>query len=156
MSTAALLTYPEFYKVAVSSAGNHDNNVYNIWWSEVHHGVDAKTDSVTVKNDDGEEVKEERTTFSSRIPSNAELAGNLQGRLLLVHGEMDNNVHPANTYRMAEALIKAGKRFDMMIFPEARHGFGRYTDYFERMLWDYFAEHLLDYYRTDVNYNLPE
>lgn len=156
MSTAALLSYPDFYKVAVSSAGNHDNNVYNIWWSEVHHGVDAKTDSVTVKNEDGEEVKEERTTFSSRIPSNAALAGNLQGRLLLVHGEMDNNVHPANTYRMADALIKAGKRFDMMIFPEARHGFGRYSSYFERMLWDYFAEHLLDYYRTDVNYNLPE
>lgn len=156
MSTAALLSYPDFYKVAVSSAGNHDNNVYNIWWSEVHHGVDAKTDSVTVKNEDGEEVKEEKTTFSSRIPSNADLADNLQGRLLLVHGEMDNNVHPANSYRMAEALIKAGKRFDMMIFPEARHGFGRYTSYFERMLWDYFAEHLLDYYRTDVNYNIPE
>lgn len=156
MSTAALLSYPDFYKVAVSSAGNHDNNVYNIWWSEIHHGVDAKTDSVTVKNESGEEVKEERTTFSSRIPSNADLASNLQGRLLLVHGEMDNNVHPANTYRMADALIKAGKRFDMMIFPEARHGFGRYSSYFERMLWDYFAEHLLDYYRTDVNYNLPE
>jgi len=156
MSTAALLSYPDFYKVAVSSAGNHDNNVYNIWWSEVHHGVDAKTDSVTVENENGEEVKEEKTTFSSRIPSNADLAENLQGRLLLVHGEMDNNVHPANTYRMADELIKAGKKFDMMIFPESRHGFGRYSSYFERMLWDYFAEHLLDYYRTDVNYNLPE
>lgn len=156
MSTAALLTYPDFYKVAVSSAGNHDNNVYNIWWSEIHHGVDAKTDSVTVEGENGEEIKEERTTFSSRIPSNAELASNLQGRLLLVHGEMDNNVHPAHTYRMADALIKAGKRFDMMIFPEARHGFGRYSDYFERMLWDYFAEHLLGHYRTDINYNLPE
>jgi len=156
MSTAALLTYPDFFKVAVSSAGNHDNNVYNIWWSEVHHGVEARTRTVTEENEDGEEVEKEETTFHSRIPSNADLAGNLQGRLLLVHGEMDNNVHPANTYRMAEALIKAGKRFDMMIFPEARHGFGRYTAYFERMLWDYFAEHLLDYYRTDVNYNLPD
>jgi len=156
MSTAALLSYPEFFKVAVSSAGNHDNNVYNIWWSEFHHGVDAKTETVKVENDEGEEMEEERTTFSSRIASNAELADNLQGRLLLVHGEMDNNVHPAHTYRMAEALIKAGKRFDMMIFPEMRHGFGRYSDYFERMLWDYFAEHLLGHYRTDVNYNIPD
>jgi dipeptidyl aminopeptidase/acylaminoacyl peptidase len=156
MSTAALLYYPDFYKVAVSSAGNHDNNVYNIWWGEVHHGVDAKTDSVTVTNDAGEEVKEEKTTFTSNIPSNAELADNLQGRLLLVHGEMDNNVHPANTYRMADALLKAGKRFDMMIFPEARHGFGRYSDYFQRMMWDYFAEHLLGYYPEEIDYNLPD
>ncbi|MFO7848165.1 MAG: DPP IV N-terminal domain-containing protein [Balneolaceae bacterium] len=156
MSTAALLYYPDFYKVAVSSAGNHDNNIYNIWWGEVHHGVDAKTDSVTVTNDEGEEVKEEKTTFTSDIPSNAELADNLQGRLLLVHGEMDNNVHPANTYRMADALLEAGKRFDMMIFPEARHGFGRYSDYFQRMLWDYFAEHLLGHHPEDIDLNLPE
>jgi dipeptidyl aminopeptidase/acylaminoacyl peptidase len=156
MSTAALLSYPDFYKVAVSSAGNHDNNVYNIWWSEVHHGVQAKTDSVTVKGENGEETKEEKTTFSSRIPSNAELASNLQGRLLLVHGEMDNNVHPANTYRLADALLREGKRFDMMIFPEARHGFGRYTSYFERMLWDYFAEHLMGYYPENIDYNLPD
>ncbi|MFU8813078.1 MAG: DPP IV N-terminal domain-containing protein [Balneolaceae bacterium] len=156
MSTAALLTYPDFFKVAVSSAGNHDNNVYNIWWGEIHHGVSAKTDSVTVTNGDGDEVKEERTTFSSRIPANQELASNLQGRLLLVHGEMDNNVHPANTYRMVDALIRAGKRFDLMIFPEARHGFGRYSAYFERMLWDYFAEHLLDYRAEGVDYNIPD
>lgn len=156
MSTAALLTYPDFFKVAVSSAGNHDNNVYNIWWSEVHHGVQAKTDSVTVKGENGEETREEKTTFSSRIPSNTELASNLQGRLLLVHGEMDNNVHPANTYRLADALLREGKRFDMMIFPEARHGFGRYSDYFERMLWEYFSEHLMGYYPTNIDYNLPD
>lgn len=156
MSTAALLSYPDFYKVAVSSAGNHDNNIYNIWWSEFHHGVDAQTDSVTVENDNGEEEKEERTTFSSQIASNADLADNLQGRLLLVHGEMDNNVHPAHTYRVADALIEAGKRFDMMIFPEMRHGFGRYNDYFERLLWDYFAEHLLGYRPEGVDYNLPD
>ncbi len=156
MSTAALLTYPDFYKVAVSSAGNHDNNVYNIYWSEIHHGVDAETDSVTVENEDGEEIKEERTTFSSHIPPNQELAENLQGRLLLVHGEMDNNVHPANTYRVVDALVRAGKRFDMMIFPEMRHGFGRYNAYFERLLWDYFAEHLLDYRADGVDYNIPD
>lgn len=156
MSTAALLTYPDFYKVAVSSAGNHDNNIYNIWWGEFHHGVTATTDSVSVENENGDEIKEEKTTFSSNIPANTELADNLRGRLLLVHGEMDNNVHPANTYRMADALVRAGKRFDMMIFPEARHGFGRYSDYFERMLWDYFAEHLLDYRAEGVDYNIPD
>jgi dipeptidyl aminopeptidase/acylaminoacyl peptidase len=156
MSTAALLSYPDFYKVAVSSMGNHDNNVYNIFWSEVHHGVTAETRKVKVTNEDGEEVEEERTRFRSRIPSNAELAGNLEGRLLLIHGAIDNNVHPANTYRMAEGLIKAGKKFDMFMFPEARHGFGRYNSYFERMLWDYFAEHLLGTYRTNMNYNIPD
>ena len=156
MSTAALLTYPDFYKVAVSSAGNHDNNVYNIWWSEVHHGVDAISEIIETETEEGEELEEEKVTFNSEIPANTELADNLRGRLLLVHGEMDNNVHPANTYRMADALIKAGKRFDMMIFPAARHGFGRYTNYFERMLWDYFGEHLLGDYQTGVNYNLPE
>ena len=156
MSTAALLTYPEFFKVAVSSAGNHDNNVYNIFWSEVHHGVEEITEMVTREDEDGEEIEEEETRFESQIPPNQELASNLQGRLLLVHGEMDNNVHPAHTYRMADALIEEGKKFDMMIFPEARHGFGRYTAYFERMLWDYFAEHLLNYRRTDVNYNIPD
>lgn len=156
MSTAALLTYPDFFKVAVSSAGNHDNNVYNIYWSEVHHGVDAITEIVTSENGDGEEIETETTRFESEIPPNQELASNLRGRLLLVHGEMDNNVHPANTYRMADALIKEGKKFDMMIFPEARHGFGRYTSYFERMLWDYFAEHLLNYRRTDINYDIPD
>ncbi|MCC5914913.1 MAG: S9 family peptidase [Balneolaceae bacterium] len=156
MSTAALLSHPDFYKVAVSSAGNHENDIYNIWWSEFHHGVEAQTDSVTVETEDGEEVKEERTTFSSSIPGNAELADNLQGRLLLVHGEMDNNVHPAHTYRVADALIRAGKRFDMMIFPEMRHGFGRYNAYFERLLWDYFADHLLNYRAEGVDYNLPD
>src|SRR5690625_5936072 len=84
MSTAALLTYPDFYKVAVSSAGNHDNNIYNIWWSEVHHGVDAKTDTVKVENENGEEDEEEKTTFTSRIKSNDEMVSNLRERMLLV------------------------------------------------------------------------
>ena len=58
------------------------------------------------------------------MPTNAELAANLKGHLLLVHGEIDNNVHPANTMRLVDALIKANKRFDMLIIPGARHGFG--------------------------------
>ena len=164
MSTAALLTYPEFYDVAVSSAGNHDNNIYNMWWSEVHDGVEEK--KRTAKKDEkqeasegqvnGEGDEEEEVYFESYIETNIELAENLQGDLLLVHGDIDSNVHPANTIRLANALIEAGKRFDFMIMPGKRHGFGDYTPYFERMMWDYFAEHLLGHARTTIDFNIPD
>ncbi|HEN20680.1 MAG TPA: S9 family peptidase [Desulfobacteraceae bacterium] len=161
MSTAALLTYPDFYDVAVSSAGNHDNNIYNQWWGETHHGVKELEKKVKVKKDD-EEVKEgypveeqdsvrTEITFKSKVPANQELAKNLKGHLLLVHGDIDNNVHPGNSIRLVDALIKANKRFDFMIMPGQRHGFGNYTQYFETMMWYYFAEHLLGDYRTNVN-----
>lgn len=156
MSTAAILTYPDFYKVAVSSAGNHDNNVYNNSWSEVHNGIQEKTRKVKKKNEAGEAVEEDSTYWEARIESNTELARNLKGKLLLVHSDRDNNVHPANTIRMADALMKAGKRFDFMLMPGQRHGFGKYTPYFERMMWYYFAEHLLGDYRTNVDYNIPK
>lgn len=156
MSTAALLSYPEFYDVAVSSAGNHDNNVYNRWWSETHNGVKEKRKTVKEMTEDSTEVEKEEITFDAPIESNADLAGNLEGHLLLVHGNVDNNVHPANTIRLADALIKEGKRFDMMILPGRRHGFGPYQPYFYRMMWHYFSEHLLGDYRTDVDFNLPE
>ena len=156
MSTAALLTYPDFYDVAVSSAGNHDNNVYNIWWSELHNGVNKVTKTVKDTTDTGEEVEKEKVEFKGPIESNTELVENLKGHLLLVHGTADNNVHPANTLRLADALIKADKRFDMMMLPDKRHGFSDYTPYFERMMWYYFAEHLLGDYRTDVEFNIPE
>lgn len=160
MSTAALLTHPDFYDVAVSSAGNHDNNVYNIWWSEVHDGVESKTrkkkETVTDEEGEEEEVEVEEEYFEAKIDSNADLAGNLEGHLLLVHGDIDSNVHPANTMRLVDELIKAGKRFDMMLLPGQRHGFGSMTDYFERMTWYYFAEHLLGDYRTNVDFNIPE
>jgi dipeptidyl aminopeptidase/acylaminoacyl peptidase len=156
MSTAALLSYPDFYDVAVSSAGNHDNNIYNTWWSETHHGVKENKSTVTEMNEDSVEVEKEVITFDGKSASNAELAKNLKGKLLLVHGDMDNNVHPANTMRLADELIKAGKRFDMMILPGRRHGFGPYTDYFERQKWYYFVEHLMGDYRTNVDFNLPE
>ncbi len=157
MSTAALLSYPDFYDVAVSSAGNHDNNVYNIWWSEVHNGVKEKRKTVKEMGEDSVMVEKEEITFDAPIETNAALAKNLKGHLLLVHGDMDNNVHPANTIRLADALIKANKRFDMMILPGQRHGFGNYTPYFERMMWYYFAEHLLDDNRPDeIDFDIPE
>lgn len=156
MSTAALLTYPGFYDVAVSSAGNHDNNIYNLWWSEVHNGVKETKKVVKKMNADSVEVEETISTFDAPIETNPSLAKNLEGHLLLVHGDIDNNVHPANTIRMADALIKAGKRFDMMMLPGRRHGFGASQPYFDRMTWYYFAEHLLGDYRTNVDFNIPE
>lgn len=130
MSTAAILTYPDFFKVAVSCAGNHDNSIYNRWWSEQHHGILEKID----KGD---------TTFVYHIDTNQELAKNLKGHLMLVHGDIDNNVHPANTIRVVDALIRANKRFDMLLLPGQRHGFGDMNEYFFWRMADYFAEWLI-------------
>lgn len=138
MSTAAVLVYPDFFKVAVSSAGNHENNIYNRWWSEQHHGV---LEVITEKKD---------TTFKYSIDRNSQIAKNLKGRLLLVHGDIDNNVHPANTIRMVNALIRANKRFDMLMLPGQRHGFGDMTEYFFWRMADYFSEHLIGDYRDEV------
>ncbi|SHO62965.1 S9 family peptidase [Algoriphagus zhangzhouensis] len=131
MSTAAMLVYPDVFKVAVSSAGNHENNIYNRWWSEKHHGV---KEQISPKGD---------TTFVYQIEKNPDLAKNLKGRLMLSTGGVDNNVHPANTIRMAEALIKAGKRFDFVMLPGQRHGYGNMTEYFFWRMGDYFVQHLL-------------
>lgn len=130
MSTAAILKYPDFFKAAVSCAGNHDNSIYNRWWSEQHHGVLEKID----KGD---------TTFVYSIQTNPEIASNLKGHLMLVHGDIDNNVHPANTIRVVNALIRANKRFDMLILPGQRHGFGDMNEYFFWRLADYYAEWLI-------------
>ncbi len=139
MSTAAMLVYPEFFKVAVSSAGNHENNIYNRWWSEKHHGV---REVISEKND---------TSFVYNIERNSELAKNLKGHLMLSHGDIDNNVHPANTIRMANALIRANKRFDLVILPGQRHGFGDMTEYFFWMQGDYFCKWLLGDFSQPVD-----
>ncbi|HYT87410.1 MAG TPA: DPP IV N-terminal domain-containing protein [Gemmataceae bacterium] len=190
LSAAAMLQKPynDFFKAAVASAGNHDNNIYNNAWAERYHGMkevpvgkddkkddkgtstkgkkfkgkgpdeldDDKKDTKTeVKKDQvkeekakEEKAKEEKakpaTRFEIKVPTNAELAANLKGRLLLVHGDMDNNVHPANTMRLVDALIKANKRFDLLILPGKAHGFGDFSPYFRQRTWEFFAEHLLD------------
>lgn len=130
MSTAAMLLYPDFFKVAVSCAGNHDNNIYNRWWGEKHHGVKEVTDEAG------------NISFESQIPTNQELAKNLKGHLLLIHGDVDNNVHPANTIVVVDELIKAGKRFDMLFIPGQRHHFEEYNEYFYWRMVDYFSEYL--------------
>lgn len=131
MSTAAMLVYPEFFKVAVSSAGNHENNIYNRWWSEKHHGV---KEVISTKGD---------TSFVYSIEKNPELAKNLKGHLMLSHGDIDNNVHPGNTIRMVNALIKANKRFEYVSLPGQRHGYGDMVEYFFWKMGDYFSQHLL-------------
>ena len=130
MSTAAMCQYPDFFKAAVSCAGNHDNTIYNRWWSETHHGV---KEQITEKGD---------TTFVYKIATNPQIAKNLKGHLLLIHGDIDNNVHPGNTIRVVDALIRAGKRFDMLMLPQQRHSFGDMNEYFYWRLVDYFSEHL--------------
>ena len=85
--------------------------------------------------------------------NNWEIAKNLKGHILLIHGDIDSNVHPANTMRVVDALIKANKRFDFLLVPGKRHGFGNYNNYVERMRWRYFAEHLLGYYNTNIDMN---
>ncbi|HSQ55462.1 MAG TPA: DPP IV N-terminal domain-containing protein [Gemmata sp.] len=244
MSAAAVLQKPynEFFKAAVASAGNHDNNIYNDNWSETYHGLkevpagDEKTETTTAKTGFGggfggkkgfggrrkgpptleDEIEAEladlieaydpedqrsaeeieiqlaalraklaelkkqqseqtagvtappprlagtkapvvaalpRMKWEIHIPTNAELAANLKGHLMLVHGEIDNNVHPANTMRLVDALIKANKRFDMLIIPGARHGFGAAQPYFTQRMWDFFAEHLLNDRQTGADIN---
>ena len=122
MSTAAILQYPDFFKAAVSCAGNHDNRIYNRWWSETHHGV---KEVVSEKGD---------TTFVYNIKTNEEIASRLKGHLMLVHGDIDNNVHPGNTLRVADALIRAGK-----------------DEYFYWRMVDYFSRHLLGEQETSVD-----
>lgn len=247
MSAAALLQKPynEFFKAAVASAGNHDNNIYNDNWSETYHGlkevpageakkaggtgamggkggfgtgtgggfrkkgpppleeieaeIDELLDALDPRDDKQVEDLERKiaelnaklaglkkaenekgqattappprsagtpppkdtaakteTKFEIHIPTNAELAANLKGHLLLVHGEIDNNVHPANTMRLVDALIKANKRFDMLIIPGARHGFGAAQPYFTNKMWDFFAEHLLNDRQTGADINTRE
>ena len=139
MSTAAMLVYPDFFKVAVSSSGNHNNDVYNANWSEKHDGIKE------VVGDDGE------VTFEYDIDKNSDLAANLKGHLLLTTGDIDNNVHHAGTFRMAEALIRANKRFDFFVFPGQRHGYGNMSDYWFWLRAEYFVKHLLHDHRWSAN-----
>ena len=128
--------------MAVYCAENHDNKIYNRWWSETHHGV---KEVVSEKGD---------TTFTYSIKSNPELAKQLKGHLLLVHGDIDNNVHPGNTMRVVDGLIRANKRFDMLLLPQQRHGFGDMDEYFYWRMVDYFSEHLLG--KSDKSVDIPQ
>jgi dipeptidyl aminopeptidase/acylaminoacyl peptidase len=123
MAARAILAYPEFYKVAVAAEGNYDQRGYLAPWGETYLGPAGGAGYLT----------------SSITP----LAGRLAGKLLLMHGEMDDNVHPAQTLRLVDALIKANKDFDLLILPGSDHAAAATSGYFIRRKWDYFVRNLL-------------
>jgi len=122
-TAAAMFRYPDFFKVGISESGNHDNRNYEDDWGERYNGL--------VENADYE------------AQANQNYAKNLKGKLMLVHGMMDDNVPPYNTLLVVEALEKANKSFDLVIFPNSAHGYGEYSPYMTRRRWDYFVQHLL-------------
>jgi len=127
-STDAMLRYPDFYRVAVSTAGNHDNRTYYHGWGERFQGLLVK-DTL-------------RGTDNFAASANKTIASNLKGKLFLMHGDLDDNVHPAHTIALVDALIKANKTFDMLILPDATHDLTG-NPYVIRRTWDYFVEHLM-------------
>lgn len=131
MSVAAICTYPDFYMAAVASSGNYDNTIFDYGWSEIHHGIK-------------EVVKDGKVSFEFSIPVHLELAKNLKGHLMLVTGDADDTVNPANTSRMVSALIAAKKDFELVVLPGQRHGYmGPAKEYYFRKMWRHFARYLL-------------
>jgi dipeptidyl-peptidase 4 len=126
-TASALFRHPDFFKVGVAQAGNHDNRNYVDSWSERFQGLLTRTNG----------------SDNYEAQANQLVAGNLRGRLLLAHGAMDDNVAPYNTYLVVDALIKANRDFDLIVFPHARHGFGADNNYMMRRRWDYFVKHLM-------------
>lgn len=123
-SAHAMLVFPDFYKVCVSISGDHDARLDKAWWNEAYQGY-------PVQNDYAEQ-------------SNVTLAKNLKGHLLLEHGDIDDNVHPVETMRFVDALMKANKTFDMLLVPNMFHGeSGDHALYLVRRRWDYFVQYLL-------------
>lgn len=122
-TAAAMFRYPDFFKVGISESGNHDNRNYEDDWGERYDGLVANSDYAAHANE----------TY----------AKNLKGKLLLAHGLMDNNVPPYNTLLVVEALEKANKDYDLIVFPNSQHGYGAYSPYMMRRRWDYFVKNLL-------------
>jgi len=118
----AMLVFPDFYKVGVSTSGDHDARLDKTWWNELYQGYPLQEDYVA--------------------QSNVTMAARLEGHLLLEHGDVDDNVHPVETMRFVDALIKANKNFDMLFVPNMFHGEGG-SRYLVRRRWDYFVQHLL-------------
>ncbi|WP_147676643.1 S9 family peptidase [Algibacter pacificus] len=120
----AMVAFPDFYKVGVASSGDHDFRMEKVWWPEMYMGWPVDK--------------------SYQEASNITNAKNLKGKLLLVHGGLDDNVNPSATFKFAEALVKADKEFDLLILPSQRHGYtGKHRNYFIKKRWNYFVEHLL-------------
>ncbi len=129
ITAGAMFRYPDFFDVGIAESGNHDQRQYEDDWGERYQGL-------LTRNADG--------TDSYDVEANQLLAKNLKGKLLLAHGLMDNNVPPYNTWLVVDALIKANKDFDLLMFPYAAHGYGAASSYMMRRRWDYFVTWLLD------------
>lgn len=119
----AMFSYPDFYKVGIAESGNHDNRNYEDDWGERYIGLMV-----------GDNYEKQANQINAK---------NLKGKLMLAHGNMDDNVPPYNTYLVVDALVKANKDFDLVIFPNARHGYGADSYYMMRRRWDYFVKNLL-------------
>ncbi|MBA4196839.1 MAG: S9 family peptidase [Chitinophaga sp.] len=127
-TACAMFRYPDFFKVGISESGNHDNRNYEDDWGERYIGL-------LTKDANGKDNYEAQ--------ANQVYAGNLKGKLMLAHGMMDDNVPPYNTLLVVEALEKANKDYDLIIFPNSTHGYGAYSNYMMRRRWDYFVKNLL-------------
>jgi dipeptidyl aminopeptidase/acylaminoacyl peptidase len=127
-TAAAMFRYPDFFKVGISESGNHDNRNYEDDWGERYNGL-------LTRNSNGVDNYEAQ--------ANQVYAKNLKGKLMLAHGMMDNNVPPSNTMLVIEALEKANKDYDLVIFPNSTHGYGQHSLYMMRRRWDYFVKNLL-------------
>jgi dipeptidyl aminopeptidase/acylaminoacyl peptidase len=121
-TAGALFRYPDFFKVGISESGNHDNRNYEDDWGERYDGLAANSDYETQANENW--------------------AKNLKGKLMLAHGLMDDNVPPSNTMLVIDALEKAGKDYDLVLFPNSPHGYGQFSPYMMRRRWDYFVTNL--------------
>ena len=126
-TATAMFNYPDFFKVGISESGNHDQRDYEDDWAEKWAGL-------LVKNADG--------TSNYDSQANQNIAKNLKGHLMLAHGTMDDNVPPNNTLLVVDALIKANKDFDLILFPNEAHGYGAGSLYMARRRWDYFVRYL--------------
>jgi dipeptidyl aminopeptidase/acylaminoacyl peptidase len=126
-TAGAMFRFPEFFKVGISESGNHDNRNYEDDWGERYDGL-------LTMGADG------KSNYEAQ--ANQNYAKNLKGKLLLAHGLMDNNVPPYNTLLVVEALIKANKNFDLVVFPNSPHSYGIYNPYMMRRRWDYFVKNL--------------
>lgn len=122
-TATAMFKYPDFFKVGISESGNHDNRNYEDDWGERYNGL------------------AENVNYEAQ--ANQNYAHQLKGKLMLAHGMMDDNVPPSNTLLVVDALIKANKDFDLVLFPNSAHGFGPFSPYMMRRRWDYFVKHLL-------------
>ena len=126
-AAGAIFRHPDFYKVAVAQAGNHDNRNYEDDWGEKWQGLLEEFDGGSTNYDN---------------QANQLVASNLQGKLLLAHGTLDTNVPHSSTMLVVDALIAANKDFDLLLLPNRGHGFGN-EPYMMRRRWDYFVRHLL-------------